>query len=146
MIERIKENLRYNWWIGLLAVIFMFIGLFLNGCTAVHLAKMNKDYSEMSAVVKDFAKISAQEWLFGSGIIQGSLSEELLPAWVFYDLRKIDEWVKDGSDTLTDFQLGYIVGVRIKMAGPILQAAIKQYAPALLGIQEVVMVLSFIGL
>jgi len=106
---------------------------------------ISENYAETSQAVKDFAKISAQDWLFGSGVIQGALPEDNLPSWVYDELQKVDAWCESG-EVLTEHQLGYTVGLRLRLAGPIIRAAIEQYAPVLLNIPEVVLVLSFIGL
>jgi len=123
--------------------LILLIGVFvLVGC-AGSIQEISKNYSESSQAVKEFAKISVQDWLFGSGIIQGALEQDKLPSWVFAELKKIDKWVKTGD--LTEFQHGYIVGIRLRMASPIIKAAIEQYAPGLLNIREVITVLSFLG-
>jgi len=114
------------------------------GC-AGSINKASESYTETSAAVKNFAAITAKDWLFGSGVIQGAIPESAVPAWVFDELRMVDAWIEAGEE-LTDQELGYIVGLRIRLTGPIVKAAIDQYAPALLGIKEVGMVLSFIGL
>lgn len=118
--------------------------LILPAC-ASNMQDINQSYSEAMIEVKQFARISAQDWLFGSGILQGALPDTALPMWVFEELRKIDAWFLLGEE-LTDWQLGYIVGIRLRMATPVIKAAIEQYAPGILGIAEVSAVLAFIGL
>ena len=122
----------------------------LGGCTKA-IRNIKDAYNEAIPEVREFAEISAKDWLFGSGIIQAALDENLVPNWVFEELRKVDAWFMDAEGnpinaTLNDFQLGYTVGVRVRLAGPIIKAAVEQYAPGILGIREVVMVLGFIGL
>ena len=124
--------------------VVMMVVFFTMGCTG-SIKNMSQSYSENSQVLQEFAKITAEDWLFGSGIIQGALGKDLLPVWVFDELTKIDTWFRDHEE-LDNFQLGYIFGVRIRMASPIIKAAIEQYAPGLFYIQEVSAVLAFIGL
>jgi hypothetical protein len=116
----------------------------LAGC-ASSITSLNDRYTESSVALKQFAKITAQDWLFGSGIIQGALQEPMLPAWVFTELQKVDSWFIEGKD-LTDWEMGYIVGVRLRLAAPVIRAAIEQYAPGILAYTEVGAVLAFIGL
>jgi len=121
------------------------VAFFCLSACAGSMENLNANYAENSAAVKQFAKLSAQDWLFGSGIIQGALSEPMLPAWVFTELKKVDQWFIDKQE-LTEWQLGYIVGLRLRMAGPIIRGAVEQYAPGILQYAEVGAVLAFIGL
>lgn len=125
-------------------IVLVLVLLLLSGC-AGSIQKVNSNYLEGSAAVKEFAKITSQDWLFGSGIIQGALAEPFLPAWVFEELRKVDQWFIEGKN-LTDWEMGYIVGVRLRLSGPVIRAAIEQYAPGILTYAEVGAVLAFIGL
>lgn len=126
----------------LLAVLIL--ALTFSAC-ATSIADWSGDYQAMSKEVKTFARISADDWLFGSGIIQGALPEDALPAWVFTELKTVDKWCEEGRD-LTEHELGYMVGVRFRLAGPIIKTAIEQYAPGVMNVTEVLTVLSFLGL
>ena len=125
-------------------LLLVLLCLGLMGC-ATDINKITDNYAESSAAVKLFAKVTAADWLFGSGIIQGALPEDAVPAWVFAELRKVDEWFEAG-EPLTETQLGYMVGVRLRLAGPIIESAIKVYAPGIMGIAQVTTVLAFLGL
>lgn len=127
---------------SILFLVILAIGL--SSCAA-SIQSMNDKYSESSTTLKQFARITAQDWLFGSGIIQGALQEPMLPAWVFNELKKVDAWFIEGKD-LTDWEMGYIVGLRLRLAAPVVKAAIEQYAPGILAYTEVGAVLAFIGL
>ncbi len=116
----------------------------LMGC-ATTVQDLTKDYSESMADVKNFAKVSAEDWNFGVGLIKGSGIEPELPRWVFDELGKVGKWV-NGEKELTDEQLGYLVTVRFRMASPIIRAIFEQYAPALLGIRQVAEVLAVLGI
>ena len=126
-----------------LLLVLMCLGL-MAGC-ATDINKITGNYADSSAAVKEFAKVTAADWLFGSGIIQGALPEDAVPAWVFAELRKVDAWFEAG-EPLTETQLGYMVGVRLRLAGPIIESAIKVYAPGIMGIAQVTTVLAFLGL
>ena len=136
---------------SLIGVIIIF--LFTCGCVSTQSIKeLSLNYQENSAALKEFAQITADDWLFGSGMIQGALDANLLPAWVFEDLQEIDAWfiAKDGTvitdKVLNEFELGYITGIKFKMFSPLIRGAIEQYAPALLNVAEVVAVLTFLGI
>uniref|UniRef100_A0A6M3L3Z2 Lipoprotein n=1 Tax=viral metagenome TaxID=1070528 RepID=A0A6M3L3Z2_9ZZZZ len=124
--------------------IIIILCLSLAGCAGA-VKDIGKDYAAASKELKQFAKITSADWLFGSGIIRGAIPEDALPKWVVSELDKIDAWF-EAHTSLTDKQLGYILGVRIRMAAPVIKAAIQQYAPGILSIAEVATVLAFIGL
>jgi hypothetical protein len=130
-----------------LFIIIALAGLVACAGCATQIKDMAQNYGDASAELKNFARISAQDWLFGSGIIQGAVPQDAMPAWFFDELEKVDAWFEDNPKAeLTEHQIGYIVGVRIRMAGPLIRAAIEQYAPGILTITEVGAVLAFIGL
>lgn len=115
----------------------------MTGC-ANTINDMTVQYVETAKAVKHFAHVSAKDWLFGSGIIQGALPTAALPAWVIEELKKVDAWAEKGK--LTEYQYGYMMGVRIRLASPIIKVAIEQYAPGILNISEVGKVISFMAL
>ena len=117
--------------------------LFCIGC-AGSITHISDNYAKTSAAVKDFALLTSKDWQFGSGIIRGAIPQDALPAWVFTELDKVDAWFGQGE--LNELQLGYIVGLRLRMAGPILEAAIRQHAPGLLLYPQVIAVLQFVRL
>ena len=123
----------------------LIICLLTTGCISKQVINLSDTFEQDAAAIKHFAVISAKTWQLGSGIIQGALPGDSLPGWVLTELNKIGEWF-DTNETLTDFQLGYMVGIRFRMAGPIIKTAIQHYAPGILQVAEVVAVLSFIGL
>jgi len=127
----------------LIPIMLIMTSLFCIGC-AGSIADISQNYAANSVAVKDFALIASKDWLFGSGIIRGAIPQEAVPAWVFAELDKVDAWFGQGE--LTEKQLGYIVGLRLRMTGPILKAAIKQHAPGILAYREVLAALSFVGL
>lgn len=128
----------------LLIPLFLLAPLTMNGC-ASNIRDVSQKYTESSAELKNFARISSADWLFGSGIIQGALNEQVVPTWIFDELKKVDAWFQNNKE-LSEWQMGYMVGLRIRMASPIIKAAIEQYAPGILNIAQVASVLAFIGL
>ena len=118
--------------------------LVLTGGCAASIDNLSANYTESSAAVHQFAKITAQDWLLGSGMLAGALPADSLPAWFFEEMQKVDDWARAGE--FDDWQLGYMMGLRVRLAGPAIKGMIEQYAPALTGITEVAAVLSFLGL
>lgn len=125
-------------------LILLAVGILLSGC-ANSIKNISENYAETMDAVKNIADISAKDWLFGSGIIQAAIPAAAVPAWVINELKKVDSWFIEKKD-LSEFEIGYIVGLRLRLAGPVIVAAIRQYAPGILSIAQVSMVFAFIGL
>jgi hypothetical protein len=126
--------------LSLLVVSILFLSL---GC-ASSIIDLTKNYQASSTAVREFATISAKDWKLGTGIIMGALGQDALPQWVSLEITRVNTWITDGP--LDDYQLGYTVGLRLRLAAPVIRAAIQQYAPQLMSIKEVVAVMAFIGL
>lgn len=101
-------------------------------------------YSQDVAAVRNFAGITAKDWLFGSGMVAGLVPRQAMPEWFWDELQRVDEWAEAGE--FSDWQLGYITTLRLRLFGPLSRAAIESYAPGVLGIREIGMVLGFVGL
>lgn len=115
-----------------------------SGC-ATTIMDIQEDYISASASMKDFARITASDWMFGAGIIQGALPSDALPAWVSDEIGKVCLWTyMEGWPS--EYQLGYMTGLRFRLAGPIIRSAIEQYRPGLLDIREVASFLMLFGL
>ncbi len=123
--------------------IILATSLLFTGC-AGNITHISDNYAKTSVAAKDFALLTSKDWLFGSGIVRGAIPHDALPAWVFSEMDKVDAWFGQGE--LTELQLGYVVGLKLRMTGPILEAAIRQHAPGILIYPEVLMVLQFVGL
>lgn len=132
-------------------IIICVLLLSLTACTG-SIQNATKNYSESSVAIKEFARISAQDWLLGSGIIQEALKGRPETEWIIEDLKIIDAWFfdADGNEItdpkLNSLQIGKIVGAKLRLAGPVTIAAIEQFAPGILAYAEVGAVLAFIGL
>ena len=72
--------------------------------------------------------------------------------WVIESLKEVDKWFLDEdeneieSPTLNSWQLGYILGKRASLTGPIFRLMIEQYAPGIFIILEAGAFLAFLGL
>ncbi|KKL21645.1 hypothetical protein LCGC14_2443400, partial [marine sediment metagenome] len=94
-----------------------------------------------------YAESVAAGWDLRSGIIRGALDESNAPAWVFAELDRVDAYLSDKDvANLTDKQKGEMVGLMVRLSGPVFRAAIQQYAPGLLNVANVLPVLAFLGL
>ncbi|MBU2051325.1 MAG: hypothetical protein KKH61_20450, partial [Gammaproteobacteria bacterium] len=123
-------------------LILLSLIILMSGCAA-SIRDLTADYQESSSAVREFATITAEDWKLGTGIILGAIDKSLLPSWVEEEILAMNAKIDAGP--LNDFDLGYMVGLRLRLGSPILKAAIEQYAPGILGIKEVASVLSFLG-
>lgn len=132
----------------LLAIVFA-----MTGCVTGTRPNINS-LKQMSEAFDPYMNTLAEDWPQASGLIRGGLDEGCLPADMVEKMNEIDSWFQDSKGDwipgdeviLNEYQLGYIVGVRIALMGPALQAIIKQYAPGLLGFPQVIAGLAFLGL
>ncbi len=137
-------------------IITVLIGLFsLVGCSAVTTQSMKdftKNYEENSAAFRELAEITAQDWLIGAGALEALLEGKPNAQWVIDDLGKVNKWFRDEdlveieSPVLDSWQLGYILGIRARLTGPIFRLMIEEYAPGIFNILEAGAFLAFLGL
>lgn len=132
-----------------LFVVLMLI-VFLAGCAGT-IRDTSVEYTATMEALKESATDISESWLFGSGVIQGSLDGVKQAEWIMEELKIIDAWFvdKDGNVregiTLNDFQLGYLVGKQIRLTGPVLQVTIAYYAPQILSSPGVIAILGILG-
>lgn len=74
-------------------------------------------------------------WPINSGFIRGALGPDIahLPTEAVEAMEDLDE-LCEKQDEYTDFDLGYSLGLRVRLAGAIVKEALKQYAPDILGL------------
>ncbi len=131
-------------------IVFLFVG-----CSAVTTQTMKdftKNYKENSSAFRELAQITAQDWLIGSGALTALLEGKPNAQWVIESLQEINVWFFDEdmkeieNPTLNSWQLGYILGKRASLTGPVFRLMIEQYAPGIFNILEAGAFLAFLGL
>ena len=113
--------------------ILFLLPLFL-GCTAmqksiISLSKTDIKNAETSRVL---AKNLLSTWKINSGFIRGSLGDRInkMPAEI---VKAMDELDKISEKTeWNDFELGYSLGVRVRLLGELIINCLKIYAPDVL--------------
>lgn len=135
------------------AIILLFV--FSIGCSAVTTQSMkdfSKNYQENSAAFRELAEITAKDWLIGSGALHALLEGKPNAQWVIDALQEVNAWFYDEdrkeieNPTLDSWQLGYILGKRASLTGPIFRLMLEQYAPGIFSILEAGAFLAFLGL
>ena len=73
-------------------------------------------------------------WRLNSGFIRGTLGPKLqeLPASIVMAMDELDKLALKDPSQWDDFDLGYSLGVRVRMLSAIIQNALKLYAPEVL--------------
>ncbi len=137
-------------------IITALIGLFfLAGCSAMTTQSMKdftKNYEENSAAFRELATITAKDWLIGSGALTALLEGRPNAQWVIEELETVDKWFLDENKEeienpiLNSWKLGYILGKRAALTGPVFRLMIEQYAPGIFNILEAGAFLAFLGL
>lgn len=113
--------------------ILIFLPLFL-GCTAmqksiINLSKTDIKNAETSRVL---ATNLLSTWKINSGFIRGALGDRInkMPAEI---VKAMDELDKISEQTeWNDFELGYSLGVRVRLLGDLILNCLKVYAPDVL--------------
>ena len=106
------------------------------GC-AGNIRDFTATYSEMSLEAKEFAYVSAEDWLFASGAMAAFVPAGELPSWVNEEIEKVNGWFESG-EKLTDYHYGYILALRIRLAEPQVLAVLETYTPSILRILALV--------
>jgi len=118
----------------------MVIAVLLAFCMAVSCAAIRKDLVKLSEedlknaeTTRVVAKNLLSTWKLNSGFIKGALGARLneMPQSVITTLQELDT-LADKKDQLTDYDLGYSVGLRVRMLSTMVQQTLKNYAPEVL--------------
>lgn len=113
--------------------IIILIPLFL-GCSAIGKSLVSLSETDLAnaGTTRTVAKNLLSTWKLNSGFIRGSLGDRInqFPIGVVKAMDELDalsektEW--------SDFDLGYSLGVRIRLLGELVIQALKLYAPEIL--------------
>ncbi len=115
-------------------ILILFLVVFMVSCTS--LQKSAIKVSEIDLKNAEATRISAKNllstWKLNSGFIRGSLGDAInqFPHEAVKAMDDLDK-LADKTD-INDFDLGYSLGARIRLAGEIIVQAIKHYFPKLL--------------
>lgn len=91
--------------------------------------------AQFTTQTKDQVRSCVVDWPFYSGLIRSALGPNItqLPQQTVTALDDMDRIVSGKRpDKLTDNELGQILGLKIRLVAPLIQQALKQYAPEVL--------------
>jgi len=86
-------------------------------------------------VAKNYLKI----WPIQSGFIRGALGSRIdeLPVQAIEAMDELDDLVAETQD-YSDYELGYSLGLRVRLLSEIVLQALKQYAPDVIDLLPIV--------
>lgn len=104
------------------------------GCAGMRgdIVKITEEDKLNAETFRTAAKNLVSTWAINSGFIKGSLGDRInqLPVGVVNAMDELD--VLAAKTNWTDFELGYSLGLRIRLLSEIVAQALKLYAPEVL--------------
>ena len=122
----------------LFALCALLTGLFagpLAGCAVTRgdLVKITEEDLLSAETSRTAAKNLLLTWSVNSGFVRGALGLERMSALPVGVVKAMDELdVLAAKTTWTDFELGYSLGLRVRLLSEIVAQALKLYAPEVL--------------
>jgi len=118
----------------LLLLFALALGLMLSGCyTTQGFMKLEQRQTDTIKQAKAGTLLLLENWEFRSGVIHGALQSQIdkLPAAAVKAMAELDD-LANRRDKLTDYELGYALGLRISMLESTVRLAVKKFAPDIL--------------
>ena len=109
----------------------------------------------VSETMDEYVEILANDWPKASAAVREGVGLDNLPKNIADQMERIDKMYKNEDGTwktleerkaLSEYVKWSAAFARLRHTGPVMQAVIEQYAPGLLGIPQVMRVLTFGGL
>ena len=113
-------------------ILVMVLGL---GCVGMRgdIVKITEEDKLNAETSRIAAKNLLSTWAVNSGFIRGSLGPDRMNALPMGVVKAMDELDVLAAKTIwTDFELGYSLGLRVRLLSEIVAQALKLYAPEVL--------------
>ncbi len=114
-------------------IVFM-CAVFLGGCSSMQsgMAKAGQIDLKNATATRQLAKDLLSTWKLNSGFIRGALGPKIseLPNQAVEAMKELDA-LAEKTDA-NDYDLGYSLGVRVRMLGSVVMEAFKLYSPEVL--------------
>jgi len=127
---KIKRNFKF---FSTLCV--MFFAFFMVGCAGTRgdIVKITEEDKLNAETSRTAGRNLLSTWSVNSGFVRGSLGLERISALPVGVVKAMDELdVLAAKTTWTDFELGYSLGLRVRLLSEIVAQALKLYAPEVL--------------
>jgi hypothetical protein len=126
---KIKRNFKSLLLYALCAMLFAF---FMAGCAGTRgdIVKITEEDKLNAETSRTAAENLLSTWSINSGFIRGSLGPDRMNALPMGVVKAMDELdILAAKTTWTDFELGYSLGLRVRLLSEIVAQALKLYAP-----------------
>ena len=118
----------------LLLICAIVIALGMSGCAYIQSAAKDAGQIDLknAEATRQLARDMLSTWKLNSGAIRGALGPKLgeLPAQAVEAMKELDALAE--KTELTDYDLGYSLGARVRMLSSIVQETFKLFAPEIL--------------
>ena len=119
---------------GILTILL--VGIMLSGCSLYResLLEMSREDVKNAEAVREAADNFKSTWNLNSGFIRGALGDRIneFPAQFSIAMDELDELAPPEYVPLSDYELGYSLGLRVRTLESLVQDALKIYAPDIL--------------
>lgn len=119
-----------------LLVLLLVSGMFLfSGCAFLRgsAIKLSEEDMRNAEVAREIARNLMSTWLLNSGFIKGALGSKFdaLPYEAVKAINELDVFARSGEE-LSDYGLGYTLGLRVRLLSETVKLALEQFAPEVL--------------
>lgn len=115
-------------------IVILILAMFLISCASIRadLVKLSQEDIQNAEATRVISKNLLLTWGLNSGFLRGALGDRLnqLPAEAVKAMDELD--VLSGKIEWSDFELGYSLGLRVRLLGEIVTNALRLYAPEIL--------------
>jgi len=112
----------------MLVTVFLCSGCVMTRQCAIDISKENIKNAE---TIKEVSSNCLSVWEIQSGFIKGALGNRIneLPKEAIEAIDELDRLA--ALPELSDYELGYFLGLKVRMLNSVIETAIKKYAPEL---------------
>lgn len=116
----------------LILVFILVVSLISCAGIRADLVKLSQEDIQNAEATRVISKNLLLTWGLNSGFLRGALGDRLnqLPAEAIKAMDELD--VLSGKIEWSDFELGYSLGLRVRLLGEIVTNALRLYAPEIL--------------
>ncbi len=115
-------------------LVIAIITLCMVGCAGLRkdLIQISKEDMKNAETTRIVAKNMLLSWKLNSGYLRGVMGDRILelPSSALKAIQELD--ILAEKQNLSDYELGYSVGLRVKLLGHLVENAIKEVAPDLI--------------
>lgn len=123
-------------------IILVVLSVTLAGCQLARQSLIDVSVEEVknAETCREVARNLLSHWLVCSGMIEGAIDLDKFPVEVFDAKNELDKLAeKYAEGAYTDYELGYALGLRVRILNAVVMQALEQYAPEVLDLLPLVL-------